>query len=89
MTHGQSDRQRSPGAISSGTTPGRVYKGQRMAGHMGNTRVTSLNMEVVLVDADKHVIALKGSVPGAINGLVMLRGSVKTRVSKRQRPLRG
>lgn len=89
MTHGQSDRQRSPGAISSGTTPGRVYKGLRMAGHMGDHRVTSLNMEVVQVDPERHVIAVKGSVPGAINGLVMLRGSVKTSVSKRQRPLRG
>lgn len=89
MTHGQSDRQRSPGAISSGTTPGRVYKGLRMAGHMGNRRITSLNLEVVKVDAERHVIAVKGAVPGANNGLVLLRGAKKTSAAKRKRPLQG
>jgi large subunit ribosomal protein L3 len=88
-THGQSDRQRSPGAISSGTTPGRVYKGLRMAGHMGDRRVTTLNMEVVQVDAERHVIAVKGSVPGATEGYVMLRGATKTGVARRKRPLQG
>jgi large subunit ribosomal protein L3 len=88
-THGQSDRQRSPGAISSGTTPGRVYKGLRMAGHMGDRRITTSNLEVVHVDAEKHIIAVKGAVPGATDGYVVLRGAAKTSVSKRKRPLQG
>ena len=87
MTHGQSDRQRSPGAISSGTTPGRVYKGLRMAGHMGDRRITTLSMKVVQVDPERHIIAVKGSVPGATNGYVMLRGATKTSVARRKRPL--
>jgi large subunit ribosomal protein L3 len=88
-THGQSDRQRSVGAISSGTTPGRVFKGLRGPGHMGDRRVTTLSMEVVQVDTDRHVIAVKGSVPGATSGYVMVRGAVKTSVAKRKRPLQG
>ncbi|MBI4199540.1 MAG: 50S ribosomal protein L3 [Chloroflexi bacterium] len=72
-THGQSDRQRHPGAIGSGTRPGRVVKGLRMAGHMGNRRVTARNLEVVQVDPARNLVFLKGAVPGARNQLVMLR----------------
>ncbi len=71
-THGQSDRTRAPGAIGSGTTPGRVYKGSRMAGHMGNRRVTVSNLTVVLVDAERNLLAVRGAVPGAKGGLVLV-----------------
>lgn len=68
-THGQSDRHRAPGAIGSGTTPGRVYKGKRMAGNMGNDNVTVTNLLVVDVTSD-GVLVVKGLVPGIINGLI-------------------
>lgn len=76
-THGQSDRHRAPGSIGSGTTPGRVWKGMRMAGRMGNQRVTVQNLEVVEVMADRHLILVRGSVPGARNGLVRVQRAVK------------
>ena len=69
-THGQSDRHRSPGSIGSGTTPGRVRKGLRMAGHMGDRRVTVKNVKVFESDLARGVILLEGTVPGAVNGLV-------------------
>ena len=71
-THGQSDRLRAPGASSSGTTPGRIYKGKRMAGHMGNAPVTISNLRVVLVDAERNLLAVRGAVPGARGGLVLV-----------------
>jgi large subunit ribosomal protein L3 len=71
-THGQSDRLRGPGASSSGTTPGRVYKGKRMAGHMGNAPVTVANLRVVLVDPERNLLAVRGAVPGARNGLLVI-----------------
>lgn len=77
MTHGQSDRQRSVGSIGSTSTPGRVFKGMRGPGHMGNERVTVLNLEVVKVDAERHLIAVKGAVPGPKGGLVIIRNAVK------------
>lgn len=70
-THGQSDRERAPGSIGQTTTPGRVYKGKRMAGRMGHGRVTIQNLEIVDVNQDKMFI--KGLVPGSINSLVMIR----------------
>jgi large subunit ribosomal protein L3 len=76
-THGQSDRARAPGSIGAGTTPGRVWKGTRMAGRMGNKRVTVQSLEVVEVLAEQHVILVRGSVPGAKNGLLMIRRAVK------------
>lgn len=72
-THGQSDRARAPGSIGGGTTPGKVYKGMKMAGHMGNVRVTVKNLEVVRVDTERNLLLLKGGVPGAPNGLLMIR----------------
>jgi len=78
-THGQSDRQRSPGSIGSGTTPGRVLKGMRMAGHLGDERVTVQNLEVVQVDPERNLLLVRGAVPGAKNGLLMIRQSVKAR----------
>jgi large subunit ribosomal protein L3 len=76
-THGQSDRHRAPGSIGAGTTPSRVWKGQKMAGRMGGKRVTVQNLEVVEVIADKNLILVKGSVPGAPNALLQIRRAVK------------
>jgi len=76
-THGQSDRHRAPGSRSSGTTPGRVYKGSRGPGHMGNQRVTAQNLKVVLVDVERNLIGVCGSVPGPRGGLVMIREARK------------
>lgn len=76
-THGQSDRHRAPGSIGSGTTPGRVWKGTRMAGRMGGERVTVQRLEIVEVDPERHLLLVKGSVPGARNGLLMIRRTVK------------
>ncbi len=77
-THGQSDRHRAPGSVGSGTTPGRVFKGMRMAGRMGNDRVTVQNLRVVQVDAERNLLALEGSVPGARDGLLLIRKSRRT-----------
>jgi len=76
-THGQSDRHRGPGSIGSGTTPGRVRKGLRMAGHMGDERVTVKNVKVFEADPVRGIILLEGSVPGGINGLVRIRKTGK------------
>ena len=76
-THGQSDRHRAPGSIGAGTDPGRVFKGTRMAGRMGNHRVTVQNLQVVKIVADKNLVLVRGSVPGAKNGLVLIRRAVK------------
>ena len=78
-THGQSDRERAPGSIGSTTTPGRVLKGTRMGGHMGSQRVTVQNLEVVEVDADQHLLAVRGSVPGAKGGIVLIKPTYKSR----------
>lgn len=76
-THGQSDRLRAPGARSSTTTPGRVFKGARGPGHMGLERVTAQNVEIVLVDAEKNLLAVNGSVPGARGGLLIIKDTRK------------
>jgi large subunit ribosomal protein L3 len=76
-THGQSDRERAPGSLGAGTTPGRVWKGKRMAGRMGNERKTVQRLRVVRVDGDRHLLLIKGSVPGPKNGLVYVRRTVK------------
>ena len=74
-THGQSDRHRAPGSIGAGTSPGRVVKGHKMAGHMGNARVTVRNLEVVLADPERSLLLVKGGVPGATDTLVMVSKS--------------
>lgn len=74
-THGQSDRQRHPGAIGATTSPGHVLKGLRMAGHMGNRRVTAQNLEVVKTDPARNLLLVRGAVPGAKNGLLMINKS--------------
>ena len=74
-THGQSDRHRAPGSLGAGTTPGRVYKGQHMAGHMGSVTVTELNVLVVACDPARNLLFVEGSVPGARTGLVSVRNA--------------
>jgi large subunit ribosomal protein L3 len=76
-THGQSDRQRAPGAIGSTTTPGHIWKGLKMAGHLGNSRVTALNLAVYSADSAKNILMIEGSIPGSKNGLVIIRKSNK------------
>jgi len=76
-THGQSDRHRAPGSNGSGTTPGRVYKGSRRPGHMGDERVTVQSLKVVLVDAERNLIGVHGAVPGSKGGLVIINEARK------------
>jgi large subunit ribosomal protein L3 len=76
-THGQSDRQRAPGSRGSGTTPGRVYKGARGPGHMGSDRVTVQNLKVVLVDPERNLLGVRGAIPGASGGVVMIKEARK------------
>ena len=82
-THGQSDRHRAPGSVGATTTPGRVYKGQRMAGHLGDVRVTVQNLKVVEVDPERNLLLLEGAVPGATNGLLFVRKAVKQAAGKK------
>ena len=74
-THGQSDRHRAPGSIGAGTSPGRVFKGTRMAGHMGNRRVTVRHLEIFEADPTRNLLLVEGAVPGARNGLLLIRKS--------------
>lgn len=74
-THGQSDRHRAPGSIGATTSPGRVFKGMRMAGHMGSSRVTVRHLEVSEADPTRNLLLVKGAVPGARNGLLLIRKS--------------
>ena len=83
-THGQSDRHRAPGSVGATTTPGRVYKGTRMAGHMGDVRVTVQNLKVIEVDTDRNLLLVEGAVPGADNGLVFVRKAVKAAGRRKQ-----
>jgi large subunit ribosomal protein L3 len=71
-THGQSDRHRAPGSIGAGSSPGRVIKGLKMAGHMGNERVTVRNLRVVQAEVDRNLLLVEGAVPGAHNSLVIV-----------------
>ena len=76
-THGQSDRERAPGSIGQSTTPGRVYKGKRMAGKEGNKRNTVKNLLVVKVDSQNNKLVLKGAVPGKAKGLLVIKNTGK------------
>ncbi|GAB4519743.1 MAG: 50S ribosomal protein L3 [Anaerolineae bacterium] len=80
-THGQSDRTRAPGSIGMCAHPGRTLPGQRMAGRSGNDRVTIQNLEVVVIDPERNLLAVRGSVPGAKDGLVMIRPARKAKKS--------
>lgn len=72
-THGQSDRERAPGSIGQTTTPGRVYRGKRMAGRMGNERVTQRGLSIFAINADTNTLTIKGLVPGGRNGLLIIQ----------------
>jgi large subunit ribosomal protein L3 len=76
-THGQTDRVRAPGAIGACTWPGRVWKGKKMPGHMGNSRSTSQNIEVVLADAERNLLLVMGSVPGPNGAIVLVQDARK------------
>jgi large subunit ribosomal protein L3 len=76
-SHGASDRERAPGSRGATTTPGRVYKGARGPGHMGDDRVTEQNLKVVLVDPERNLIGVRGAIPGARNGLVLIKEARK------------
>jgi large subunit ribosomal protein L3 len=76
-THGNSLSHRAPGSIGQNQTPGRVFKGKKMAGHMGAERVTTQNLEVVRVDVERNLLLVKGAVPGATNGNVIVKPAVK------------
>lgn len=76
-THGNSLAHRAPGSIGQNQTPGRVFKGKKMAGHMGSRSVTTQNLEVIRVDAERNLLLVKGAVPGATGGTVIVRPAVK------------
>ena len=76
-SHGASDRVRAPGSIGAGTSPGHVWKGTRMAGHYGATDMTSSHLKVVLVDAERNLIAVSGAVPGPNGGIVVIKEARK------------
>jgi len=76
-THGNSLAHRAPGSIGQNQTPGRVFKGKKMAGHMGSRNVTTQNLEVIRVDAERNLLLVKGAVPGATGGTVVVRPAVK------------
>ena len=81
-THGQSDRHRAPGSIGSGTTPGHVQRGLRMAGRYGGDRVTVQNVKVVRVEPERNLLLLNGAVPGAKNQIILLRHATKAKAAK-------
>ena len=76
-THGQSDRWRAVGSIGAASTNARVFKGSRMPGRMGNEKLTIQNLEIVRIDAERNLIAVKGAVPGTKGGLVIIRSAIK------------
>jgi large subunit ribosomal protein L3 len=84
-THGQSDRHRAPGSIGGTTHTSRVWKGQRMPGRMGNARVSVQNLRVEMVDPERNLLAVRGSVPGAKGGLVEVKRARKTREKAKRR----
>lgn len=80
-THGNSLAHRAPGSIGQNQTPGRVWKGKKMAGHMGNVRRTAQNLEVVRVDEERNLLLIKGAVPGHSGGRVVVQPAVKKRAA--------
>ena len=82
-SHGNSISHRAPGSIGQCQTPGRVYKGKKMAGHMGNARVTTQNLEVVQVDAERSLLLIKGSLPGPAGGDVRVLPAIKAKTEVR------
>ena len=81
-SHGVERKHRSPGSVGANSTPGRVFKGLKMAGRMGSDRVTTVNMTIAQIDPENNLILVKGAVPGAIGSLVLIRSAAKTQVVK-------
>ncbi len=84
-THGTQRKHRSPGSIGACATPARVFKGTRMAGHMGHRRVTTLNLKVITADPERNLILIRGAVPGPKGGLLMVRSAIRMRQRERGR----
>ncbi|MEA2434260.1 MAG: large subunit ribosomal protein [Actinomycetota bacterium] len=84
-SHGTQRKHRSPGSIGACATPARVFKGTRMAGHMGHTRVTTLNLKVIKADPERNILLIRGAVPGPRGGLVMVRSAIRLRQRGGQR----
>jgi large subunit ribosomal protein L3 len=84
-SHGTMRKHRSPGSIGACATPARVFKGTRMAGHMGHSRVTTLNLKVIKADPERNLLLIRGAVPGPRGGLVMVRSAVRLRQRGNQR----
>jgi large subunit ribosomal protein L3 len=82
-SHGTERKHRSPGSVNAGTTPGRVFKGKKLPGHLGHERVTILSQEVVESDPERNLLLIRGAVPGPIGGLVLIRNAVKTKARHR------
>jgi large subunit ribosomal protein L3 len=78
-SHGTERKHRSPGSIGGASTPARVFRGQKMPGHLGHERVTILNLKVIKVDADRNLMLIRGAVPGPRGGLVMVRSAIRLR----------
>jgi large subunit ribosomal protein L3 len=76
-THGNSVSHRAPGSIGQNQSPGRVFKGKKMSGHMGNARATVANLQVVRVDAERNLLLIRGAVPGAADGRLVVKPAVK------------
>jgi large subunit ribosomal protein L3 len=83
-THGNSLAHRAPGSIGQNQTPGRVFKGKKMAGHMGNVQRTVQNLVVVRVDVERNLLLIKGAVPGHAGGKVVVRPAIKTKKKRAQ-----
>lgn len=81
-THGNSLSHRAPGSIGQNQTPGRVIKGKKMAGHMGDKRVTVQSLKIIAVDVDKNLLLVQGAIPGAVNGDLLIRAAVKHKNKK-------
>ena len=79
-SHGVERKHRSPGSVGANSTPGRVFKGLKMAGRMGSDRVTTVNMTIAQIDPENNLILVKGAVPGAIGSLVLIRSAAKTQI---------
>ena len=82
-SHGNQAKHRAPGSIGACATPARVFKGTRMAGHMGHRRVTTLNLRVIKADPERNILLIRGAIPGPRGGLVMVRSSVRARQRER------
>jgi large subunit ribosomal protein L3 len=76
-THGNSLSHRAPGSIGQRQTPGRVFKGKRMSGHLGNVKRTAMSQQIVQIDADRHLIFVQGAIPGSTNAYVVIRPAAK------------